>query len=179
MTARRTVRLVALAWGLSPTLIIGCGGEDQRAGATKADVRTDGKPLTVAEYRRRAKALCARAAQDVRQIPEPKSVEQLAGYLEQVVRLSRRLEQEEEQALEPPPEQIKHLHERADRLDVKGLSVLERAIPRIKSSAAPQLTLQKELRKFAPLVEEQASLARKLDLEECIEVGQPAPESGA
>ena len=71
------------------------------------------------------------------------------------------------------------LHERADRLDVKGLSVLERAIPRIKSSAAPQLTVQKELRKFAPLVEEQASLARKLDLEECIEVGQPRPESGA
>ena len=135
--------------------------------------------MTVSEYRRRAKALCARAARDIGQIPEPQSAEQLAGYLEQVVRVSRRLEQEEEQALEPPPEQIKQLHERADRLDVKGLSVLERAIPRIKARPLPEVTARRELRKFAPLVEEQASLARKLDLEECIEVGQSRQESGA
>jgi hypothetical protein len=130
----------------------------------------------VSEYRERANALCAEEKDALARIPPPTRLQEFAAYLEELLRVGRRYERKDDETLEPPPLELRELHQRAERVDARLEAGLERTIERMKRSDAPGVTLAREIRKLNPDIQQGIELARKAGLKECAEVALPTEQ---
>ncbi len=146
----------------------GCGGDDDGEGAS------DGGSLTAAEYRKQGNALCKDAIREVRAIPEPKSPDEIADYLEEVFETSERVN-DEFVALEPP-EELRADHERAVELSEESEKTFDELIERARDASDPPAAVQREFRKLVPELEKAQELNTRLGLEECNKVGPPSQQ---
>jgi hypothetical protein len=162
-------RVVASAFAMA-ALPVGCGADDS------SDASGGGR-LSVSEYRERANALCAEAKDALAKIPPPTRPQEFAAYLEESLTVGRRYDRKEDETLEPPPLELRGLHERAERVDARVEAGIERTIERVKRSDAPEVTLTREIRRLIPDVQRGVELARKAGLKECAEVAVPAEQS--
>jgi hypothetical protein len=161
-------RVVALALAMA-AFPVGCGGDDSGdAGG--------GGGLSVSEYRERGNALCAEEKDALLRISPPTRPQEIAAYLEESLRVGRRYDRKEDETLEPPPLELRGLHQRLERLDARVEAALERTIERVKRSDAPEVTFAREISKLTPDLQQGIELARKAGLKECAEVALPTEQ---
>ncbi len=135
--------------------------------------------LSRAEYQEQGNAICARAIDEVEDVPEPRSPDAIADYVQEAFGLA--LEANEELAALGPPDALRADHEKLVKLSEGGEAELDRLVEQIRRADDPRATFLRELRKTLedPEVEQGREITRRLGLDECLEVGAPAPEPEA
>ena len=163
VSLRRPLVPVVLA---SLLLTAGCGGDDD------SETGGGGDALTAAEYRKQGNALCREAKAEVERIPAPTTPGGLADYLEKTFDIA--IESSEEFEGLNPPAQLREAHLESVRQTDEARAKFEAAVEAVRRSGNPIQTVQTELRKLAPLLEESERLNRELGLAECNEIGAPS-----
>ena len=157
---RRPALLTVLA---ALVLAAGCGGDDDGGG---------GDTLSASEYSEKGNALCLKAKADVEKIPLPKSPGDLADYVERTFDIGFASSADFKKL--NPPEELRKAHEGALRQTEESRDEFDAVVEKVRGSGNPTQTLQSEIRKLAPILEESEEYNRKLGLTDCMQVGAPS-----
>jgi hypothetical protein len=157
---RRPALLTVLA---ALVLAAGCGGDDDGGG---------GDTLTASEYREKGNAMCLKAKADAGKIPLPKSPGDLADYVERTFDIG--FASSAEFGKLNPPEELRKAHDAALRQTDESRDEFDTVVEKVRGSGNPTKTLQSEIRKLAPILEESEEYNRKLGLTDCLQVGAPS-----
>ena len=148
---------------LACALLAACGSDDD-------------SELSVEEYRKRANEACAEVQEKVEEVDLPSSPDELAGYLERILDLSRPYDRRLREL--DPPDQLAPAHREASRLSVRFEREFEEVIEQVRRAENPLTTFRRELDDLLPEIRRSEELSRRLGLDECLEsgtFGEPAP----
>jgi hypothetical protein len=151
---RVTRRIVPLAAAFL-ALAAGCGGDGGGNGG--------GEPLTAAELREQADAICAEYNQRVQDVPEPEGVDDLPQYIDEVLPIIEE-GQDELRELEPP-EELEADWDRAMSLNERNISFIRE--PRDAAEENDEERAQQLFQQLDETETESDQIARDLGLKEC------------
>jgi hypothetical protein len=145
-----------LALWAAPILLVllaaaGCGGGENGDG---------GGRLSASEYRQNADAVCKRADEDLRALPQPKSAAELDGFVDKVEPIVEGAVEDLDEL--SPPEDLEAAHDRWVSQNREVLTALEEL-----RNASPA-TIRQKATEFAELSDRATKTARDdLGLDEC------------
>ena len=168
MPGREALALLSLLTALA---LGACGGGDDGDGSPS---RSDDGPLTAAEYRKQANALCVegKAANDA--IPRPTSEDGFVDYVEEGFDTGNRFDKKFAR-LEPPPS-LRSAHERAVRILDEQREATDATVRRLRKAPDPVLASGVEIKLLRVIALKARPVRRELGLDKCIELEEaPRP----
>lgn len=152
----RLVTLVVLALG--GLTAAGCGG---------------GGGLSEEEYREQANAICAESEEEVLELEQPETPDDLGPFLQESVEVASE-QQEDFEDLEPPDE-LAEAHDEAVELGDEQEELIEELADEVEESDDPAQTLLSEVSVLNDAIEESNELAEELELDDCESDPIPVP----